>query len=158
MVLASLLKVMVLLADAPPDFVAKLSPAHAKLARRGRQLHAQLPSYLEQQRALVVVHCPLPAAFQPIVYAPRPPRRTCGRRGCASGHRNRSGPEKGRRKMQVVCPSGGLFACARSVIDDGDLLEMGAYTCSLASLVWVACACIYMCRNTRTHMHIGART
>jgi hypothetical protein len=66
--LASLLKVMVLLADAPPDFVAKLSPAHAELATRGRQLRAQLPSYLEQQRGLVVAHCPLPAALQPIVY------------------------------------------------------------------------------------------
>jgi hypothetical protein len=73
--LASLLKVMVLLADAPPDFVAKLSPAHAELATRGQQLRAQLPSYLEQQRALVVEHCPLPAALQPIVYglaAPTP--------------------------------------------------------------------------------------
>jgi hypothetical protein len=66
--LASLLKVMVLLADAPPDFVAKLSPAHAKLARRGRQLRAQLSSYLERQRALVVAHCPLPAVLQPIVF------------------------------------------------------------------------------------------
>jgi hypothetical protein len=66
--LALLLKVMVLLADALPDFVAQLSPAHADLATRGRQLRAQLPSYLEQQRALVVAHCPLPAALQPIVY------------------------------------------------------------------------------------------
>jgi hypothetical protein len=73
--LASLLKVMVLLADAPPDFVAQLSPAHAELATRGQQLCAQLPSYLEQQRALVVAHCPLPAVLQPIVYglaAPTP--------------------------------------------------------------------------------------
>jgi hypothetical protein len=71
----SLLKVMVLLADAPLAFVAKLSPAHAELATRGRQLRAQLPSYLEQQRALVVAHCPLPTALQPIVYglaAPTP--------------------------------------------------------------------------------------
>jgi hypothetical protein len=73
--LASLLKVMVLLADAPPDFVAKLSPAHAELATRGLQLRAQLPSYLEQQKALVVAHCPLPAVLQPIVFglaAPTP--------------------------------------------------------------------------------------
>jgi ankyrin repeat protein len=73
--LASLLKVMVLLADAPPDFVAELSPVHAELATRGRQLRAELPSYLEQQRALVVAHCSLPAALQPIVYglaAPTP--------------------------------------------------------------------------------------
>jgi hypothetical protein len=66
--LASPLKVMVLLADAPPDFVAQLSPVHAELATRGRQLRAQLPSFLEQQRALVVAHCPLPADLQPIVY------------------------------------------------------------------------------------------
>jgi hypothetical protein len=73
--LASLLKVIVLLADAPHDFVARLSPAHAELVTRGRQLRAQLPSYLEQQRALVVARCPLPAALQPIVYglaAPTP--------------------------------------------------------------------------------------
>jgi hypothetical protein len=73
--LASLLRVMVLIADAPPDFVAQLSPAHAELATRGQQLRAQLPSYLEQQRALVVAHCPLPAALQPIVFglaAPTP--------------------------------------------------------------------------------------
>jgi hypothetical protein len=94
--LASLLKVMVLLTDAPPDFVAKLSPMHAELATRGRQLRAQLPSYLEQQRALVVAHCPLPAALQPLVYglavptpedmwteglrvrAPRPKRQRAG--------------------------------------------------------------------------------
>jgi hypothetical protein len=66
---------MVLVADAPPDFVARLSPAHAELVTRGRQLRSQLPSYLEQQRTLVVAHCPLPAALQPIVYglaAPTP--------------------------------------------------------------------------------------
>jgi hypothetical protein len=45
--LPSLLKVMVLFADAPPDFAAKLSPVHAELATRGRQLLVQLPSYLE---------------------------------------------------------------------------------------------------------------
>jgi hypothetical protein len=66
--LASLLKVMVLLADVPPDFVAQLSLAHAELATHGRQLRAQLPSFLEQQSALVVAHCPLPADLQPIVY------------------------------------------------------------------------------------------
>jgi hypothetical protein len=73
--LTSLLKVMVLLADAPSDFVAELSPMHAELATRGRQLRPQLPSYLEQQRALVVAHCSLPAVLQPIVYglaAPTP--------------------------------------------------------------------------------------
>jgi hypothetical protein len=64
-----ILKIMVMLGDAPPDFVAKLSPAHAELTTRGRQLRAQLPSYLEQQRATVVAHCPLPAVLQPLVGA-----------------------------------------------------------------------------------------
>jgi hypothetical protein len=57
------------------DFVAKLSPVNAELATRGRQLRAQLPAYLEQQRALAIAHCPLPAVLQPIVYglaAPTP--------------------------------------------------------------------------------------
>jgi ankyrin repeat protein len=60
MELASLLKLMVMLGDAPPAFVAKLSPAHAEITTRGRNYRAQLPSYLEQQRASVIEHCPLP--------------------------------------------------------------------------------------------------
>jgi hypothetical protein len=64
--LAALLKVMVLIDDAP-DVIAKVSPAHAKIVMRGRQLRAQLPSYLERQRALVAAHCPLPTALQPLV-------------------------------------------------------------------------------------------
>ena len=67
--LSSLLKVMVMLADAPAYFIAKLSPQHAELAMRGRQLRAQLPAYVEQQRALVLAHCPLPAVLQPLVAA-----------------------------------------------------------------------------------------
>jgi hypothetical protein len=67
--LESLLKIMVMLDDAPPAFVAKLSPAHTKIAMRGRQYRVQLPSYLEQQRAMVVAHCPLPAVLQPLVGA-----------------------------------------------------------------------------------------
>jgi hypothetical protein len=47
--------------------IVELSPEHAKIATRGRQLRAQLPSYLERQRALVIAHCPLPAALQPLV-------------------------------------------------------------------------------------------
>jgi hypothetical protein len=65
--MASLLKVMVMLDDAPPDFVAELSSANAELTSRGRQYRAQLPSYLEQQRASVVEHCPLPPVLLPIV-------------------------------------------------------------------------------------------
>jgi hypothetical protein len=65
--LLSLLKVMVMLADAPGDFIAKLSPQHAELAMQGRRFRAQLPSYLKQASASVVVHCPLPAVLQDIV-------------------------------------------------------------------------------------------
>jgi hypothetical protein len=65
--LSSLLKVMVMLEDAPPFFVAKLSPAHADICTRGRQLRAQLPSYLEQQRTAVIAHCPMPGVLQAVV-------------------------------------------------------------------------------------------
>jgi hypothetical protein len=65
--LSSLLKVMVMLDDAPAAFVAKLSPQHADICTRGRQLRAHLPSYLGQQRATVVAHCPLPSALVPLV-------------------------------------------------------------------------------------------
>jgi hypothetical protein len=67
--LSSLLKVMVMLDDAPAAFVATLSPHHAKLCARGCQLRAQLPSYLEQQRVAVVAHCPLPGVLQSLVAA-----------------------------------------------------------------------------------------
>jgi hypothetical protein len=67
MELASLLKVMVMLDDAPPTFITRLSPAHAELTERGRHFRMQLPSYLEQQRASVVEHCPIPPVLLPIV-------------------------------------------------------------------------------------------
>jgi hypothetical protein len=67
--LASLLKTMVMLDDAPPEFVANLSPVHAELSTRGRHLRAQLPSYLEQQWAMVIEHCPIPTVLQSIVSA-----------------------------------------------------------------------------------------
>jgi hypothetical protein len=67
--LISLLKVMVMLEDAPADFIVHLSPQHAELCTRGRQLRAQLPSYLEQQWAAVVTHCSLPAVLQSLVAA-----------------------------------------------------------------------------------------
>jgi hypothetical protein len=65
--LASLLKIMVMLDDAPPAFVAQLSPAHAELTTRGRFFRVQLLTFLEQQRASVFEHCPLPAVLLPIV-------------------------------------------------------------------------------------------
>jgi hypothetical protein len=67
--LSSLLKVMVMLDDAPAEFIARLVPPHAELATQGRLLRAQLPSYLQQQWARVVAHCPLPAVLQPLVAA-----------------------------------------------------------------------------------------
>jgi hypothetical protein len=67
--LSSLLKVMVMLEDAPVDFFAILSPHDVELCTRGRQLRAQLPSYLEQQRAAVAAHCNLPAVLQSLVAA-----------------------------------------------------------------------------------------
>jgi hypothetical protein len=97
--LASLLKVMVLLADAPPDFVAKLFPTHTELAIRGKQLRTQLPSYLEHQRALIVAHCPLPAVLQPIVFglaAPTP--EDTWNEGLRVRAPRPSGLERGRRR------------------------------------------------------------
>ena len=69
--LSSLLKVIVMLEDAPADFIARprLSPQHADICTRGLQLRAQLPSYLEQQRAAVKAYCPLPAVLRSIVAA-----------------------------------------------------------------------------------------
>jgi hypothetical protein len=58
---------MVMLDEAPPTFVADLSPTNADITSRGRYLRAQLPSYLEQQRASVVENCPLPPVLLPIV-------------------------------------------------------------------------------------------
>jgi hypothetical protein len=65
--LASLLKVMLMLGYTPPAFAAKLSPAHAELATRGRHFRVQLLLYLEQQRASVFENCPLPPVLLPIV-------------------------------------------------------------------------------------------
>jgi hypothetical protein len=65
--LSSLLKVMVLLDDAPANFIRKLSPPHTDICTQGRQLRAQLPLYLKQQRAAVVAHCPLPTVLQSLV-------------------------------------------------------------------------------------------
>jgi hypothetical protein len=52
-----------------PTFVAKLSPQHAELCTRGRQLRARLPVsvYLEQQQASVRRHCPLLPVLQDMV-------------------------------------------------------------------------------------------
>jgi hypothetical protein len=67
--LAALLEVMVMLEDAPNAFIviSNLPPQYADICTRGRQLRAQLPSYLEQQRAAVVAHCPLPAVLGSLI-------------------------------------------------------------------------------------------
>jgi hypothetical protein len=67
--LSSLLKVMVMLDDTPADVIINLLPQHAAICKNGRRLRAQLPSYLEQQRATVVTHCPLPGVLRSVVAA-----------------------------------------------------------------------------------------
>jgi ankyrin repeat protein len=67
--LSSLIKVMVMLEDAPMFMMNRLSPHDAELCTRGRELRAQLPTYLEQQRAAVVTHCPVPSVLQSVVAA-----------------------------------------------------------------------------------------
>jgi hypothetical protein len=64
--LSSMLKFLVMLEDAPADFIAKLSPNHATICTRGRRFRLQ-PPYLEQQRAKVIAHCPLPTVLQSLV-------------------------------------------------------------------------------------------
>jgi hypothetical protein len=60
---------MVMLEDTPADFVDDALPQHADICTRGRKLRAQLPSFLEQQRAAVVAHCSLPDVLQSLVAA-----------------------------------------------------------------------------------------
>jgi ankyrin repeat protein len=67
--LSSLFRVMVLLGDAPPDFLRKLKPQHALIFAQGKQMQAQLPEYIEQQQALLAAHCPLPTVLHPLVHA-----------------------------------------------------------------------------------------
>jgi hypothetical protein len=67
--LASLLRVLCLLGDAPLDFVNELLPQHALIATQGRQLRMHLPAYLEQQHAVLSDYSPLPAVLQTRVTA-----------------------------------------------------------------------------------------
>jgi hypothetical protein len=73
--LSSLLKVLTLLPmsldqdRALPAFADQLSPQHAEICTRGRQLRAQLPAYMEHQEASVGAHCPLPAVLEAMVTA-----------------------------------------------------------------------------------------
>jgi hypothetical protein len=63
--LSSLLNVMVLLDDAPADFVAVMSPQNAEIVTQGREIRALRPSYLEQQHALIsstIITCCFPSS------------------------------------------------------------------------------------------------
>jgi hypothetical protein len=62
----SLLKVIVLLSDAPPDFIAKLSLENTQIMTLGRQIRVLRPSYLEQHKVLKSTG-PLPSVLQSIV-------------------------------------------------------------------------------------------
>jgi ankyrin repeat protein len=65
--MTSLLQTMVLLANAPLSFIAKLSHQHAKLWKRGKFLRTQLPVYRDLQSAYIATVCPLPGVLQPLV-------------------------------------------------------------------------------------------
>lgn len=65
--MASLLRVMLLLSDAPTEFHRRSKPQHARIIDEGQQLRARLPAYLTQQRALITDHSTLPAVLQPLV-------------------------------------------------------------------------------------------
>jgi hypothetical protein len=67
--LSSLLKVMVMLDDAPAHFVSRCSPYHAELCERGRQMRAHLPFYLGQQAGTIAATCPLPDVLERLVFA-----------------------------------------------------------------------------------------
>jgi hypothetical protein len=120
--LNSLLKVMVMLDDAPADFIGELLPHHAKLCKQDRQLRARLPSYLEQQRAAVVTHSPLPAVLQSLVNEDmwayglrvRAPRAKRGRMKAT----NEDGDD-----APFLCRPAGLFGSAKSKPDGDCLLD-----------------------------------
>jgi hypothetical protein len=67
--LSSLLKVMLLLQNAPADFPRFLKPQHAHIVTQGQQLRMLLPAYLDQQHALLITNCPLLTVLQPLVTA-----------------------------------------------------------------------------------------
>jgi hypothetical protein len=67
--LCSLLKVMVLLDDAPPSFTSVLSTQLREIAAKGKELRAHLPAHIEQQRALLFANCPLPVVLHPLLVA-----------------------------------------------------------------------------------------
>jgi hypothetical protein len=67
--LSCLLQAMVMLEDAPDNFIGELLPHHTALCVRGRHLRAQLPWHQERQAGKVAAHCPLIAVLQSLVAA-----------------------------------------------------------------------------------------
>ena len=47
----------------------KFPPFTARIIAKGRKLRDQLPSYVVQQRAQLVAHCPLPTVLMPLIAA-----------------------------------------------------------------------------------------
>jgi hypothetical protein len=66
-----LLKVMVMLEDAPSRFLKEsiLSYRQREVCRLGPRFRKELPSYLAKQKTNIVDHCPLPAVLGAIVAA-----------------------------------------------------------------------------------------
>jgi hypothetical protein len=62
-----LLKVIVMISDAPQYLITVLTPLHVEICMRGQLLRAQLPSYLEQQRGSLISPCPLPTVLRNLV-------------------------------------------------------------------------------------------
>jgi hypothetical protein len=143
-----LLKVMVMLDDAPQFFLSLLTlltPHHAELYTRGRQHRAQLPSYLEQQLAIIIEHCPVPTVLQSLVaeYAATTPEDmwTDGLRIQApQPKRPRAAMvADGEDKEDGKLPFGDPFACARSV-GDGDIYLMACVRMQCNDLVMIKAA------------------
>lgn len=65
--LTSLLRVMVLLGDAPSWFLQKLKPQHRSIVEQGPQIRALKPVYLLKRRALLAENAPMPAVLENLV-------------------------------------------------------------------------------------------
>jgi hypothetical protein len=57
---SSLLKVMVMLHDAPSIFIERLRPHDAEIATKGLMYRKHLAQYLEQQKSTIIEDCDLP--------------------------------------------------------------------------------------------------
>jgi hypothetical protein len=101
--LSSLLKVMMIFEDAPADFIIRLSPKHTDICTQGRQFrHNCRPiSRSGGLRSSHTAPC-LPCSNLSSLRTPRPPRRTCGRTGCACMPPESKGFEQGSQVRQRV--------------------------------------------------------